>query len=436
MTTERNLLRRGEHFGFDTTDPWSLPALRLLFHAPRAFAPLVEAWEHIFPGTNAALARLTDLGFVAYQAPVVIDARSQAEAESATRAVDRFRITEPGTRLLSAIYGDQTAIRDVFPRLTEQNTPGVIQLLEEFAVNSTIARSGRSLVHIAETGLLPRRTTYYWGEKFLTKGLIRKLPDRAPDAMDAIPAHWRVTRALSLQLRAAIDAYPNWAELRTEFQLTRTKYLQDINVRRVSKAGGTDYDHDVNAQTVLVELLASPALVSGAPVELEPHFRLPLDNTHTPFVFTGESDDAAYYQPDAMLTARLGTNTICALEYERFQSRRAAWSHIERLIGWLSIYRLPFEAARLLFVVDTARREEHYTALIEAFADYAEEHPERMCPNDLTLGVASRERLENASDALHDSNWFRVQLPTGPGTQCVLHNATHSPYNHYFATPN
>lgn len=431
--------RRREDFGFSTAEPWSLNALRLLYHSPRVFRPLAEAWEQMHPGTLSGLERLTELGFVAYQGPVVVDTRTQDQTDTATRAVDRFRLTASGHRLLKAALLDPSELRVRFPRITDPNIHGVIEMLSEFAVDSTRARDGRSLVHFATTGPLPRRTAYFWGEKLVAAGYLRQLPNRAPDARDAIPGHWRVTRALSTQLKTVFSEFTKNGPLVKEFRLGRTRYLDDIELTRVSVGGGTDFDHDVVAQALLAEMLGSPQLEPGLGVKLEPHFKVGIDNKQMPWVFNKGTSDVVFYQPDALFYTQSNTygREVCALEYERLQSRRKAWSHIERFIGHLVTHSLPIfdPGARLLFVVDTERREKSYVELIEAFGDWAERNPDLMPAHKLTLSVSSRVRLDDAKDPLSRSAWFNVDyqtIPQGPGTNCVLHSADHSPYLEYF----
>lgn len=428
----RGFLQRRESFGFEGRTPWALDALRLVAHAPRVFEPLVEAWDIVYPGSRKALDRLVELGFITFQPAVVVDMRSRSAAEEKSRRVDRFRLTAAGARLLAEAEQNPLALRAHFRRVTEDNIPGVLALLKEFAVDSTRARDGRSLSHIANTGPLPRRTAYYWGEKLVASGFLRQLPERAADAKDAIPAHWRITRRLSAQLRSVLGEFQDdWGYLSAELRLGRRDYLKDIELVRVSAGGGTDYDHDVAAQMLVAQFITSPAANTGAPIELEPHRRLTVSTSTTPWTFDRQGSEAVYYQPDALFTVRDSGNVLTALEYERFQSRRKAWSHIERMLGFLFMNRMPFEKAQLLFVVDTERREKTYVELIEAFADHALDNPGMLPKNPVKLAVSSRARLEDAEDPLHRTAWFHLDLPRGDGAP-VLHNVEHSPFNQYF----
>jgi hypothetical protein len=429
--------RRAETFGFDTPEPWALPALRLLFHTPRAFAPLVDAWELHHPGTRAALGRLVESGFVAHQADIIIDARTRQVTDKASRELDRYRITAAGRRLLTGARTDMTTLQQHFPKLTDANAAGVVALLDAFDVEAARARDGRSAPHaVAESGLAPR-TGRWWVKHLHEAKLLRRLPQRQADARPTIPEHWRVTRALCTQLRSVLRAFPEpWGVLHPEFRLHRERFLGDIDLSRVNAAGGTDYDHDVVAQEILARLLSSPRAVPSGVFDVEPRIVLTADDTQMPWVFTEDGQGLVFTQPDALLVVRDGTTRKTVLEYERHQTRKDAWSHIERFLGYLSQQTLPFEPAMLLFVVDTVARERGYVALIEAFADHALDNPHRLPGNEVILAVSSRPRLAAAPDPLDRRAWFRVHLPAVSDDsvrQCALHAPEHSPFSLYFS---
>jgi len=124
------------------------------------------------------------------------------------------------------------------------------------------------------------------------------------------------------------------------------------------------------------------------------------------------------------------------VEYERFQSRRDAWGHIERFCGWLSINTLPFEAAVLYFVVDSAARMRGYVELIEAFADYIVENPLAAPANPVTLAVSTTAKVLKSPDPLEPRSWVRIELTSSAGLMgrtCVLHAPDVSPYDTYFS---
>ena len=98
---------------------------------------------------------------------------------------------------------------------------------------------------------------------------------------------------------------------------------------------------------------------------------------------------------------------------------------------------LPFEPAVLRFVVDSDARVRSYVELIEAFADYCLDHPERLPHNPVLLAVASIDSVCNnpkLTDPLDDRAWYRITLPgsQAPTRQPVLHDAQDSPYEEYF----
>jgi hypothetical protein len=437
-----DFLRRAETFGLDTPTPWALPALRLLFHAPRVYAPLVQAWERHHPGTVAALDRLVAAGFVAHQSEIVVDARTRQQTERSGRAVDRYRTAAPGRRLLIDARRDITVLTERFPRLTPANAVGVLELLAAFDIDAARARNGRSVAHATEECSLAPRTARWWVRHLHEAKLLRRLPQRTPDAQPTIPAHWRVTRPLCTQIRAVLRAYPDpWGALYPEFRLQRERFLQDIDLTRVNAGGGTDYDHDVVAQELLASLLTSPRAIPTGVFDIEPRIVLTAHDTTVPWRFASDGNGLVFYQPDALFIVREESNRRAVLEYERFQSRRDAWSHIERFLGYLESQTLPFESAILYFVVDTTARERGYVELIEAFADYVLDHPGRLPGNEVTLAVSSRPRLLASPDPLHENSWFRVRLTgsdttsaTAVGTArgCVLHTPEHSPFNLYF----
>lgn len=427
--------RRAETFGFDGGTPWALPALRLIMHTPRAYAPLADAWEFHYPGTRSALSRLVDLGFIAYQDTVVVDVRTSTLAERVGRPLERYRITAKGRRLRRSALEDLRILEDTFPKLTAANVNGVLELLGNFDVAADRAPHGVSGPHAVEGCSLAARTGRWWTTKLCQEGYIRRLPDRVADARPAVPEHWRTTRELCSQLRDVVSAYPRWAPLEREFRLSRERFLDHVDPVRVGLSGATDYDHDITAQRILACLLASPSAAPAGVFDVEPRFALRADATAKPWMIDPEGTHTLFYQPDAIFIDRAGTTSRRnVFEYERFQSRRDAWSHIERFIGYLHSRTLPFEPAVLRFVVDTQARERGYVELIEAFADYSLDHPERMAANPTVLAVSSRPRLDAARDPLADGAWFRTELssPTGPSTP-RLHAPDASPYDEFFA---
>jgi hypothetical protein len=185
--------------------------------------------------------------------------------------------------------------------------------------------------------------------------------------------------------------------------------------------------------------MASPRFAPEGLFRLEPRLVLPINTRPKPWIFSPDGTDNVVYQPDAILTAQDGgvrtVNRRVVLEYERFQSRRDAWSHIERFLGYLHTRTLPYETANLCFVVDSDQRLRTYVQLIEAYADHALDHPGRLPANPVTLAVTTTAKLLTASDPLSMKEWNHIILPTqGSDTELrpVLHDPDHSPYGEYF----
>lgn len=431
----RSFAHRAETFGFDD-DPWALDALRLVYNVPRAYEPLVRAWELHYPGTRRALARLVRMGFVAYQPPVVIDTRSGQPAPAPTRAVRRLRTTAKGRRLATESRDDVRVLEDVFPRASTRNLTAVLALLEHCDLDGSHARFGLSQAHAIALAGLPERSGRWWIARLVEAGYLRELDRRYADVREVIPAHWRVTRILSRQLAEVLEAFAASPAIALELRLQRSKYLDDIDPARLGISGATDYDHDVAAQRVLGAVMTSPSCVTQGRVLVEPRHFLPLYQSEHPWRFDPQGPTTLFYQPDAELREREpGTGRLrrCVLEYERYQSRRDGWNHIERFLGYLHTQVLPVEAAVLRFVVDSPQRVHSYRELIESFADWSLEHPELMPRNPVTLAVSSVEAVLGASDPLDPRHWSSIGVtqPTVAPT-VVVHPKTSSPYDAYF----
>lgn len=429
---------RVETFGLETSQPWALPALRLLFNAPRVYGPLVEAWNQVYPGTRKALERLSNSGLVSYQPGYILDTRTGTQAAKPSRRVPRYRTTSKGTRLVAAIREDTRVLEDLFPRTGHSNFDGVRRLLEAFNLQDSHARFGLSASHATSLSGLPTSNVKWWISALKDKGYIRELREKHADVREVIPEHWRISRALCRQLLDVLDAFDQAPQsLRAEFRLHRSRFLADIEPARVGISGATDFDHDIECQRVLAAFVRSSTCVPDGIFSIEPKFIIPTDLDAHPWEFAHGGAGQVFYQPDAQLRERLeGKVARSLLEYERFQSRRDAWNHIERFLGHLATASLPFEPAVLRFVVDSRPRERAYVELIEAFADYAAEHTDRMPPNPVTLAVSSVDRIATAKDPLSASAWFLIKVPTAGADTArrpVLHPATASPYDDYFS---
>jgi len=433
-----NFLARAETFGLETAEPWAMPALRLLFTTPRAYLPIVQAWDTRYPGVKDSLDRLTGLGLVAYQGPVIVDTRTGQLAERASRRVTRYRTTERGRKLAQAVREDERVLTDMYPRVAEHTATSIITLLLACDLEHSHATYGISIAHACALAGIKEPLGKWWIARWLQDGVLKKLDQTYADVREIVPEHWRVTRALCRQVSDVLTTFDTHPGLDMAFRLNRSRILTDISPARVGLTGASDFDHDVTCQRILAKMLASPSAHTDSLFATEPRIVLPATLHREGLAFAHGAAGNVTYQPDAELreVGANGTLRRCVLEYERFQSRRDAWSHIERLLGHMHLSTVPSEAAVLRFVVNSTSRERSYVRLIEAFADYVLDHPERMPRNPVTLAVSSTPRLLKAADALADQAWFRVTLPNGadPSTARtpVLHHDEFSPYQDYF----
>lgn len=436
-----DFLRQRETFGLETATPWALPAFRLLFSVPRAYDELVEAWDALYPGTRRSLRRLVDLGFVEHQPGVILNTLNGEPSDVPSRRVARYRTTAAGTRTAETFAEDLRTFEQMFPRTQAAQVVPAVTLLRACVLEDSHARYGISVNHAIEISQLSPRLARWWFARYVERGWIVELPERLADIREVVPAHWRITRRLCRQIETVLDAFPAAPQaLRAEFRLRRSRFAEPIDPRRVGLTGATDYDHDVTTQSILAAMLHSPLYAADAPLRHEPRLALPADLTTVPWHFTPTGEETITYQPDALLSAqemREGrvVNRRVVLEYERFQSRRDAWSHIERFLGWLHTHTLPFEEASLYFVVDSDQRLRTYVQLIEAFADHAIDHPDWLPANPTTLAATTLSRLRSSADPLSLGEWSRITLPpSAPDVPLrpVLHDPEHSPYEEYF----
>lgn len=439
---------RSETFGLDTEEPWAIDALRLLFAGPRIYQPLVDAWDNRFNGTTEALARLVEPGFVAYQPPVIVDTVSGTVASKSGRSVRRYRITAAGRRLrAAATAGD--ALASFAPRTSSANRDMLRRILD--AADSDAARNsnGVSFSYLHAAGGGAERSARWWVRRLVDGGYLRVLDVQVPDVRAVVPGHFRITRMLTNQMKVVINTQPVSPAVHAKVRdmaINRRKFLSDIVVGRVSVAGATDYDHDVEAQEVLATFCSSQRAHFEGRFRIEPRYHLPAvavdgenTTTHTTaetLRFQTDGDIDVFYQPDAEyrehgeMVARRGI-----LEYERFQTRRNGWEHLERFIGYLNMKALPFEEAVLRFVVASEPRARSYTELIEAYVDWLIDHPELRPVQRAVVAVAAMEQIEGLADPLADAWWYRIALPTRSGDvepEAVLHTGEGGPYEDYF----
>jgi hypothetical protein len=438
----KEFLRLRETFGLETAQPWSLPALRLLFSTPRAYEDLVHAWNRHYPGTKRALHRLVELGFVEYQPGLILDTKTGLAAPHASRKVARYRATALGSRQYTTFNEDLRTFEEIYPRTQPRHLASAVEFLGAFVLEDSHARFGQSANHAIAASGLPPRLARWWFARFRQNDWIVQLPEAYADVREVVPAHWRITRPLCRQIETVLNAFPQAPQtIRAEFRLKRSRFLDDIDPRRVGLTGATDFDHDVTAQRILAAMLLSPRYAPEGLFRLEPRLALPIDNSTRPWLFTPSGPNSVTYQPDAVLTvqnSRQGRvqNRRVVLEYERYQTRRDAWSHVERFLGWLHTHTLPFERATLCFVVDSDQRLRTYVQLLEAFADYTMDNPERVPANTIQLAATTVPRLLTLSDPLDFAQWSRINLTTPEGSDTevrpVLHDPEHSPYGDYF----
>lgn len=402
----------------------------------------MESWDLRFPGTRKALDRLTALGFVEHQHAIIVDTRTGKPSIGRSKPVPRFRLTPKGRRLAATAAVDPRVLTDHFPRLTASQEPKIVALLQALHLEYPASKIGASTSFACQEAGIPERSARWWIRKLESAGYVTRLDQDVADVRDLIPEHWRITRTLCRQMEDIIEAFPAHAppSLRVEFRLSRTRFLGDIDPARVGIDGATDFDHDIEAQAVLAALLRSPRAATTGVFSVEPRINLSVAQQTVPWTFTASGRGSVFYQPDAELRENSEAGALAArsvIEYERYQTRRDGWNHIEKFLGWVHLGALPFEEATLRFVVEGDSRTRSYVELIEAFADYAIDFPSRMPRNKCVLAVTSSERIRREADPLDPRCWFRITLPRPEGSETdggpVLHSKDGSPYNDYFS---
>lgn len=420
--------------GLHTANPWVLPAIRLLFANPRTYEPLVDAWHELHPNTKPAIARLHAHRFALYQPEIIVNTITGDLAYRPSRAVPRYVATKKGRLFVSACLQDAAVFTDRYPRTAPANVTGAVALLNTLALRGTHRNVGLSLQHSATGNPLVYATARWWFTQWLADGYIKLLPFKLGDIRPVVPGHWRMSTAGAAHLTRLCRAIPAWEDLPHELGLSTFRQIAPIDALRVSNTGSTDYDHDIGFQRVLAALLSSPTFVTDAMWRAERVIRLPVNMATDPWTFAHEGNGAVSYQPDGMYTERMpdGKLRAAVLEYERSQTRREAWGHVERFLGYVHTTVPHTQPVVLRFVVDSRTRENTYVSLADAFTDYLRRNPQRAPRNIVTLAVSSKDRLLSAADPLADTQWSRVTW-TGKGAGApTVHHADHSPYDEYF----
>lgn len=436
MSDSRTISMRTQTLGLESLDPWSLRVLNLVLNTPRCYAPLVDSLERNIGGYRKELDRLTSLGFVAAQDAIRYDLRTGTPAYGSPRAVSRFVLTRKGRTLTRQAREDSRVLEDLWPRLESRNTGKLLMLLDTMDLPRAESHIGVSHAVLTTASALPARSVRFWINKLCAEGFAKECDDKLSDVREIVPAHWRTTRELCLQVRDILAEQPQWAHMYNTWRLSRRSFLDDIDPKRVSWTGATDYDHDITAQLILARAVASERFVKSAAFDIEPRYTLNGSDTASgAFLFNPKGQQEVSYLPDAQFLERSTNGKLrrSVLEYERYQSRRDGWAHLERMCGWVSQKRQPFESVTMRFVVDSRPRLRAYVELIEAFTDYLTEHPDRSVPNNVTLMASSIQDLTAHGDALDDNRWYRIELPRGQASECLLHGRDKTPYNRYFA---
>lgn len=427
--------------GLGSAKPWSLSALRLVCRVPRTYPQLLTAWDKRYPGTVRAVNRLTELGLLAHQPSIILDQNGNPQPHTSPKCT-RWRITSRGVQALRSPHYD-ALVETSFSFVDPNRSPLVRVVLERLHQVSLLppdqAQLGSSVNSLCVATGLAASSLRRWLTTFAELGWIAELATKHADVREVVPEHWRVTPELCRQLRLLTAAIPGTATMLEDLRLHRRKFLGPVSLSTAAGRGVTDFRHDVLCQSALALILGSERCDAGSVFVVEPHMQLATDLNVRPYTVHRDAAGILPYQPDSAFTEIIdGQRVRTVVEYERQQSRRAAWNHIERFLGHVSLYALPFERTALRFVLDPYRRIEPYVELIEAFAEYALAYPERMPPNPVMLAVTRLDHLQDAPDPLAPRVWARVALARGSSTDTdtstlLVHPPEASPYNDYCA---
>lgn len=437
MGTRRTLTQRSETFGFGARDPWALPAIRLLFSAPRVFEPLAEAWDRRYGGTLSALARLTESGFAAHQGPVIVDTVAGELSLSSSRAVARYRATSKARRLSDEAESDIRVMSDLFTKANLSTLSALVGVLGRMSSSGPRHARGWSVRRIAHESGMSERVARAWIARLVSKEILVETKDQYPDTVEVVPAHWRPRSVLVSQMKEIVSE-PRFAllsHLSAELALSRRRELPPLVIDPSVYAGSTDYDHDVRSQAILARLITDVRKVPlAASVRIEPSFLLAARPSQGGFLVTREAPSLNIsYRPDAEFREYgHGSPARAVLEYERMQTRRDAWGHIEKFAAMLQQESFPFEEGVLRFVVEGRRRVHSYRILARAYASYVSEFPDAAPTNTMRIEVADASEVLCAEDPFSPEVWFSVVLK-GSGTEGIMvHDRDDSPYDDFF----
>ncbi len=427
MSARRTNAQRRETFGFETTQPWALDALRLVCNTPRVYPDLLQAWERCHPGSTAAVTRLTTGGFIDYQPAVIVNTITKQPAARTTPPSSRYRLTTKGRAALERWTEDIRYFDREFPYAKPANAPSVVKFVAEFNLQAAAGKVGMSLSGAVAQSGIAESAGKWWLKRLVTLKYLKLRPEKVADVRKVVPEHWRVNSKLRLQLKDTLEEFgEQWGHLVDDLQAhTRKAALQDVDPAQITLMGASSYTHDVNAASIAGALVESPLFTPGTFFRLEGVHNLGVHTDTYPWVFDTAGSNSTGYQPDVELRATepSGMSRRVAVEYERYQSRADGWEHLEKFLGWVHLTSGPDEVNDCLFVVDTDRRLAAYLPVLEAFVTWVDENPLRAPRALMRVGITTESDLKAAADPLDVSSWTHLVIEPGEDTQRspVLH---------------
>lgn len=438
MSTSK-FLSKSQIFDLDKTDSAYIPVLKVLFNTPRLYEELYTALSQKIPNFKKVTAKLIEQGFVDKQDPIIVNTITGVETNRVSKPVHRYLLTRFGRKKLTHYLEDPEFFSGDFKKVDIKQRSKVIELLSLLDLQPPHSRYGLSVNHIKALINLNPRTLRWWLDILIEKEMIHLLDDKYGDTRVLIPSHMRVNKNLARQLETVVETLGGERNLvlLKSLRSKRSKYLADIKVARVGINGATDYEHDIDTQRILAKFVLSDSFAMSNLFEIEPRVALKAEkNNSGDYVFTDSGSSVIFYQPDALFKEKNmnGSFAYSFLEYERFQTRRDGWDHIEKFVGFMYQKTLPFETGVLRFVVDGKNRERVYVKLIEAFTDSVLDNPSLLPSNPLSIQVTTIESVLKSKNPLVDGIWHSIDLPTAQSKiqEPKLHSGT-NPYSDYFA---